>query len=856
MEDEFLNAVFRFKHKAPRGCQDPELCKASVQHFAAFVANLEALEGQDQICGRVEPLGDDRVVPASAVTKHELDGLKEVCHRLEDDGTVRHTRGDVWYDPWLPMYGCAIQRTMLSATKVELKVIFVDGWERMLHLLPTGQCVHCSVPKTYHFLCCGDLDTNLVEKYEDAFQLELLQAQRRHGSLRSAKTHELGHQKTPQFIKAVVQRAIASITGISESCSITTREAQRMWGNTLAIFLEIRAGHSSKRRLSRICAAGKACFHGCDAVNDLFFMLQVVVQQVVNLLESGYDVSVLQGQCTRLQGSIEGFVDALIRKTADQYVLPEEKTLERLNDLKCGVEICSPKREEEPNRNESIEERQRRALISLEACEFLDGASCGLEDLLEWEKSTTAPESYKRILVMRTIEAFMFERSQFLRDGAGEDSFSMECMQDLVTRYLQVVREWRKQPQLTSFLDVEQRSRELLVVWIAFCLVQQKCAVEVPLCSQYNIALNWRDLKVAVLSNQVAITALQRVVKYIHGWNEKTKGPQLFHLTDQGPTFEFGREFVKTSEELKAAYMREVEVWEAHVTCKWNEIESKKEEAVNLREELSSLNEELRSKQSELAIEEARLLQAYPYGNQWQYRESPSKTELQGKIRLCSSIIQQMEAKLKHAIAMPQYMVRPLPPTESDAYKVLFMLLMPRNLEILGNLCLIAQRALAPAKSTTEMMAIPMISHTTWQAFHHQYTPSQQSSYASDKVFTASPSEVFLPQSYGPKSVDDLSSLSQYVSKCVWNPTLHGTALTWEDSVGQVLDPFKATPASVIDSFTEKLREPFEEFQWLNTWPGESDTRGNLVYANLYQQPKDFEKTAFIALGSLHAYPN
>ncbi|KAG2781268.1 hypothetical protein Pcac1_g8702 [Phytophthora cactorum] len=802
MEDEFLNAVFRFKHKAPRGCQDPELCKASVQHFAAFVANLEALEGQDQICGRVEPLGDDRVVPASAVTKHELDGLKEVCHRLEDDGTVRHTRGDVWYDPWLPMYGCAIQRTMLSATKVELKVIFVDGWERMLHFLPTGQCVHCSVPKTYHFLCCGDLDTDLVEKYEDAFQLELLQAQRRHGSLRSAKTHELGHQKTPQFIKAVVQRAIASITGISESCSITpqggtTDVGQHTGGlprdtcwplvqaaieqnlccgkglfrKTLVMFqlsLLQTEVHEVADVFGGECSVGVK--HGCDAVDDLFFMLQDVDQQVVNLLESGYDVSVLQGQCTRLHGSIEGFVDALIRKTADQS--------SRVGKIHYGT---------------------------------------------------------------RVVQAFMFERSQFLRDGAGEDSFSMECMQDLVTRYLQVVREWRKQPQLISILDVEQRSRELLVVWIAFCLVQQKCAVEVPLCSQYNIALNWRDLKVAVLSNQVAITALQRVVKHIHGWNEKTKGPQLFHLTDQGPTFEFGREFVKTSEELKAAYKREVEVLETHVTCKWNEIESKKEEAVNLREELSSLNEELRSKQSELAIEEARLLQAYSYGNQWQYRESPSKTELQGKIRLCSSIIQQMEAKLKHAIAMPQYMVRPLPPTESDAYKVLFMLLMPRNLEILGNLCLTAQRSLAPAKSTTEMMAIPKLSHTTWQAFHHQYTPSQQSSYASDKVFTTSPSEVFLPQSYGPKSVDDLSSLSQYVSKCVWNPTLHGTALTWEDSVGQVLDPFKATPASVIDSFTEKLREPFEESQWLNTWPGESDTRGNLVYANLYQQPKDFE---------------
>ncbi|KAF1773425.1 Protein of unknown function DUF3645 [Phytophthora cactorum] len=668
MEDEFLNAVFRFKHKAPRGCQDPELCKASVQHFAAFVANLEALEGQDQICGRVEPLGDDRVVPASAVTKHELDGLKEVCHRLEDDGTVRHTRGDVWYDPWLPMYGCAIQRTMLSATKVELKVIFVDGWERMLHFLPTGQCVHCSVPKTYHFLCCGDLDTDLVEKYEDAFQLELLQAQRRHGSLRSAKTHELGHQKTPQFIKAVVQRAIASITGISESCSITPQGGTTDVGQHTGGLPRDTCWPLVQAAIEQNLCCGKGLFRKTLVMFQLS-LLQTEVhevptssvenvarrQQVVNLLESGYDVSVLQGQCTRLHGSIEGFVDALIRKTADQGT--PTSCIDQSGSLRIS----------------------RWTVL--------------------WSRRSSRVG--KIHYGTRVVQAFMFERSQFLRDGAGEDSFSMECMQDLVTRYLQVVREWRKQPQLISILDVEQRSRELLVVWIAFCLVQQKCAVEVPLCSQYNIALNWRDLKVAVLSNQVAITALQRVVKHIHGWNEKTKGPQLFHLTDQGPTFEFGREFVKTSEELKAAYKREVEVLETHVTCKWNEIESKKEEAVNLREELSSLNEELRSKQSELAIEEARLLQAYSYGNQWQYRESPSKTELQ---------------------AMPQYMVRPLPPTESDAYKVLFMLLMPRNLEILGNLCLTAQRSLAPAKSTTEMMAIPKLSHTTWQAFHHQYT--------------------------------------------------------------------------------------------------------------------------------------
>lgn len=890
MDDEYLNAVFRFKHKAPRGCQDPALCKTLIQDFAAFVANLEAVEVQDHVCGRIEPLADDRAVPASAVTKHELDGLKEACHRLEDEGTERHKRGDVWYDPWLPMYGCAIQRTMLSATKVELKVIFVDGWERMLHFLPTGQCVHGSAPKTHHLLCCADLSANLMKKYDAAFQLELLQAQRRHGSKRSAKTHELGHQKTPQFIKAVVQRAVASATDVDESSSITpqggTTDVGQHTGGLprdtcwplvqAAIEQNLCCGNGLFRKIMVLfllsllrakvnevgdvyngeCSIGVK--NGCDAVDDLFFMLQVVVQQVVGLLESGYDVSALQDQCSTLRGSIEGFVDALNRKTASQYVLPRDETLRRLEDQKCRVKIYSPKREKESNSNESVEQRRRRALISLNACEFADGASCGLETLLEWAKSNKAPASYKCILVMRTIEKFTFERSRLLTDDtAGGDSFSVEDIQDLVTQYQQVVCEWRKQPQLTSILDVEQRSREMLVVWIAFCLVHQKCVVEVPLLSQYNIALNWRDLKVAVLSNQGALSALQRVAKYIRGWNENAKREsKLFHLTDQGPTFEFGEKFVAATADIKAAYEHEAEEWQAHVTSKWNEIERKKEEAVNLRQQLSTLYEELSSNKRELAIEEARLSQAYPHSNQLQYRQSLTTTELQGRVGVCNATIQEKEAKLKQVVAMPQYLVRPLPPTKSDAYKVLFMLCMPRNLEILGNLCLTAQRALAPAKPTAEMTETPKLSQTTWQAFHCHNAPSQQARYASNKVFTASPSEYHLPQSYGPKSIDGLSSLSQFVSECVWNPTLYGTALTWKDVAGETMDPFRATPTSVIISFTEKLGKPFAECQWLNSWPGGSDIRGNLVYANLHQQPKDFDKTAFIALGTLRAYPN
>ncbi|KAI9996141.1 hypothetical protein PInf_013524 [Phytophthora infestans] len=56
---------------------------------------------------------------------------------------------------------------------------------------------------------------------------------------------------------------------------------------------------------------------------------------------------------------------------------------------------------------------------------------------------------------------------------------------------------------------------------------------------------------------------------------------------------------------------------------------------------------------------------------------------------------------------------------------------------------------------------------------------------------------------------------------------LRGTALTWKDSTGVTLNPFNATSKSVTDSFIEQMP----------------------------QLPEEFEKSLFIALGSMRSYP-
>lgn len=890
MEDnDLLNQVFRFKHKLPSNCQDDAMCGTFAKWFAAFVTNLKAAEGYEFECSHVEPLTDDRVVPASLFTTHELQLLQQLAQRLTASGGI-HKRGDVWYDPWLPAYGCVVQRNQLSETRVKIEVVFVDGWKRTLHFLPSGQCVHSAAPETPSVLHCANLDTQSEAKFSDTFSSKLSEAKACTGSERSAARNNFGHQKTPQFIAAVVRRTVSSIVpkasvddslpagprGGTTDVGLHTGGQARdtCWAIVKAVIehnLGCEPGLFQKtivavklKLLQMAMTNAERSFgrinlkDGCASVDDLFYMLQVIVQSIVQLLKAGYEVSMLEKQCATIRSEIDKFADKLNHENAEKYVLPEETELRKLNELSCGMDMISPKKMRESDTCASKDERRQRAWANLDRCCFLNGTSCTLNDLLQWSNSSDFPASYKCILILRTVEAHMFEKALLLNgdgpcgQGTGDNTFGLEQMQTLVSRYESVVTSWHQLPRTTSVLNVEQRSRNMLVKWIAFCLVHQRCVREVSLCTKYNIALDWKDLKVAVLSNQAAITALQHVAQYIRTWNNTTQMPPLFHLTQQEPTFEFGQRFGLSSTDMVDVYNREVEIWEERLRVRWSKIEKKKQKAANLRAEISRLHQNLSSKRALLADEEERLRRLYSLYCDRKYRYSTVKSDLETDISSINSTISINERMLSTALAAPRYLVRPLPPAKNDAIRVIFMLTMPRNIEILGSLCLTAQRSLTPDNARE---SLPNLSPTTWQQFYYQ-NASTQVICATSTVFTASPAPFYLPGSCGPTTVDSLYSLSQYRSECVWNPNLFGTALTWVDALGKKSNPFDATQSSIINSFNEVMPRSFTHVQWMNAWPGEGVTRGNMIYANLDKQLQDFEKMSFIALGSLRAFPN
>ncbi|ETK90635.1 hypothetical protein L915_05629 [Phytophthora nicotianae] len=295
----------------------------------------------------------------------------------------------------------------------------------------------------------------LEEKFGSVFYAKLTKAQQDKGSKRSAAFNDLGNQKTQQFIAAVVRRAVAVITSIvKENGNVGYDERFSSQGGTTDVGMH--TGGRPRDTCSPLVqtvidqnlCCGQGLFRktmvmfkmnllqlyvtetqdtfgreinikdGCASVDNMFFMLQDVVQSAIELLESGYDVSSLNEKCSRLRATIEEFVNALNQQTMIRYRPPSSTVTKQLNTLECGVNVNSPKRDWECNTLENSETRHNRVLTNPERCWFLDGVTCSLETLLQWGQADATPKSYKCTLVLRTFETFMFERSLKLSGDA------------------------------------------------------------------------------------------------------------------------------------------------------------------------------------------------------------------------------------------------------------------------------------------------------------------------------------------------------------------------------------------------------------------------------------------------------
>lgn len=892
MDDPLLNEVFRFRHKRPSTEQSAQMCIKLAKAFAkgvepdgSFQQAKEGLYFEGVSAPVAVPPWESPPAPSFSVGEYVM--LVEATQCLQASKTDQKV-GDIWVMEWFPAYGCALLVEMTSVVSTELMLVFPDGWRHELHFLPDDECVHNAVPTTFGVLPCGRLDPNDSAKFSQILQGELLEAQQRTGSARSAAVNEVGHQKTPQFIAALVKTTLVSLCGekvtfapyggttdvglhtggqYRDTCwpvvqavvQFKLRDGGGLWLKAQASFelSLLRTALVSVHREAQTWVQDKtysvlleSCvIHLCNQVDDLFFMLQAVARHAVGLLEAKYDVSELQKTCEKMRKVVDDLNESASQRLVRAYKLPGSEGMKKWRNGTQSVELPLPTTVDLRRTCWNFDDVHKYAVKNLAHDKFVRGWGIQYSNIIRWIDTTRVSTSpYALVAILRSVERFMIAMSMVLDKDRPMGQCSPNEMQTLIVKYESCVQLYNNLPASNMHLAVEQQSVVLLIKWICFSLLHQWCSAKWPLLKQFKIALDWQALHVAVLSDREHIDALRRVARYIRRCN-RAKNPPVFHLTQQEGTLQFGREFANSDAGIRLLYDTAKQAWSSYVAGWWESIAIKKECVKSLRKDLADAEEDLRRSRQELKDAQS------VYRSERNGKNNRRVREAKGNVRTQEGNVSSINSNLYYALQMPPPLTKALPYDELGALTVLFFLNMPRTLEILGELCISAQLALSPNGPTDKMQTgSDYNGHQLWLDHFNQHKQPEsphfsQGSFSLGKYFGGN-WEVISPQ-----TVDGVTSERDYEAKCVWAPSVADSRIWWKDSRGQIVDPFLVAVDDVRRAYTESLPDKFSKLQWTISYPGGA-VRGNLVYSHLGQIPEEFDRAAFIALGSLRAFPN
>lgn len=324
---------------------------------------------------------------------------------------------------------------------------------------------------------------------------------------------------------------------------------------------------------------------------DVFEMLTKVVLAAIGLVEKGYDVSLVQNQCNLLRGRLNEQIEQVNSSQALKYALPSQPDLKLMSRDWIYPTLQKPEYVNLRKISGEIASSHSNLKAKLNYCEFIDGTTCSAVTLLRWlARIERESVDGKCMLVLKTVEDFIFKNSKRLQDDENDDftivnACSPSDLYKIVEMYQKHVELWHRQPLSEKLLQTQHQSREVLVLWVSFCLVHQWCPHTCEEMSDYGISLQWQRLEVLVLNERKAMIAGRDVAVYIRRWNQG-KTSAIFDLNDQLPTFQFGRAVAQNSAKSVEFFEQERTRLREMISSRWNIVQARKQEASQLRSEM------------------------------------------------------------------------------------------------------------------------------------------------------------------------------------------------------------------------------------------------------------------------------
>ena len=487
-------------------------------------------------------------------------------------------------------------------------------------------------------------------------------------------------------------------------------------------------------------------------------------------------------------------------------------------------------------------------------------------DALDWlqhPKVAHVEEREVALLVVLSIERLFFDT---WRSGRALPLDELAALVEVVERYRAALAAFLESLEaletagLRALSRVELLSRELLVVWVGYCLVHRSTGDAYPVVRQYGVAPRWQDLRHLVLADRTAQTVALEVCAYL-----KASGCEqpLFSLDLQEPTLRMAETVAAESETIRSIWAQEQRDAENRRQVHWETVRMQQAEVRRLEPIRADLERE----------EKERERDAY-YCNR-RYRHCiPEHAALQS----VRERLRNVEYQLQEALRPPAPVLQPLPQSESQAMRVLFFLHMPDHFQLLSRMSLTAQQMLLPKRHTVAMTAVAQAQFeeawqdvqvpdapTSWVAYYNRHTDLPQAAENAVRVrsYDKPPpeSEVRLRDVMCYRNHDD----------GVWHPDQLQPTMQWYggdfaldrfplDQASRAFDPAKLqdTHRTTADYFTERFPGPdCERIQWTLVQYGQAtaSSRGNRTLTSQDAKPAWLTKPQFISFAGLRAYP-
>jgi hypothetical protein len=232
-----------------------------------------------------------------------------------------------------------------------------------------------------------------------------------------------------------------------------------------------------------------------------------------------------------------------------------------------------------------------------------------------------------------------------------------------------------------------------------------------------GVSLDWRCLRVLVLTDKAAIEAMLRVCKYLKD-NDKPNSP-LFSLRNPEATFNAAVEFGANDPAVQAILQQETLDADTRIDQHWKEVLAKQAEVerlnaliVDAQSDITRITYELLlMPDSEKFDTETKYRGTYPHHTSYEEKSNSALHTLKlDAISARETQIRAHKAAVTETEKVPTPVIQPLPEDDKAALKILFFMFMPEHLRALARFSFMAQQALLP-RSFTQSTGMHIMRH-------------------------------------------------------------------------------------------------------------------------------------------------